>query len=1229
MISAAAYLVFAYGMFCLAGQVLLFRDYFSAFGNQDVYVGLFVGASLLWAAAGVIAGRRNKWSLADSPFLPGVASLACILAFFVEYGMIALAGSRLSAGPDVVLPFHRMLPYAFMVVAAMPLQAGFLFPVLSRHARRSSGLSTVGIQAMAAGGGFAGGLGSAALLGWGVDDATVHTILSAVLCGAAITTLPWRPRTRERRAVRTVAAASPAIAVGLVVIGLSQVLIGSVHRGQWHRTQPNGTWGGSFATSEGLYGYGNDNNRWVVVRGPRVFETIGDRDRAGRVAAMALAQNVKASRILVVGDGLSVCEAFLKSSNVTRVDWFSPDRQYIPRLLARLPRALRIEDSRFHIRSDDIRGMLGNAPEEYDIVMVNFPLPVNASSNRYFSVEFFRQVEKSLSPMGFLVLGMPGEDRIRDSQAGYYSAWVKATLDSVFTQTILAPQDRLFFLSAKSSFLQVSPTALTTRFSLVEHAERILPPEELDSVYRPDRAAAILDSYGLVRLPPTELINSDAASSYPLCHLLLSLERSGLRASQTVKSLLLGGSFLAILSVILLGLVRVAYSLRTAPRAGRPFDLHRAENLRSDARSVLSCSGAAGLGSILVILNACAGQGGSWPGCFGWVLSLFVGGLAIGSVVMSRIVSWPGENNLERLRFVLCSLLGAILLQAAALVGLGFGLDSMRAAGLEAMSAAGGFLCGVVWVLAGWVLRACGSEPDGEDETATFAWLFGSAVGSLLAGVVLLPLLGLRVIACMASALVLTLASLAGAMQVQASRPGVRYVLHPILSPAAYGLFGVALCLVAGSHVVRALERSEVSAVDSIFIREWITGNRVVSRTAALTGSSKKVTYQEVREASRLKGYIFRSEDLTGTVYGYGGPMSVILFTKPDGTLIDFRLTRSNETPRYFSRIRDWMSKLKGRPLFVETPLSGVNTVSGATYSSRAVLTLLRNSGRQFAASVLALGSASAGVSADAKQRFDWSMAAWIAAVPLAFGAMYHNRWWSRAIVLAYTAGVSGFWLNRQFSTDHVTRLLDAQNLLGVPSAALLLLVGIPVLIACVGNVYCGYLCPFGALQELLNLAVPARLRIRLSRPVMGVARFVKYGVLFAVVVAFFAFGSRKLLDFDPLTSCFNRRFWSEKLSESPGLIAAVAALAGSLFVTRIWCRYLCPTGAFLSLFNLAGWLQRYLPAKKFGRCEFGLSGRDRLDCIHCDRCRHSAWGVTGGSRGDAPLPEGGEAPRN
>jgi hypothetical protein len=50
--------------------------------------------------------------------------------------------------------------------------------------------------------------------------------------------------------------------------------------------------------------------------------------------------------------------------------------------------------------------------------------------------------------------------------------------------------------------------------------------------------------------------------------------------------------------------------------------------------------------------------------------------------------------------------------------------------------------------------------------------------------------------------------------------------------------------------------------------------------------------------------------------------------------------------------------------------------------------------------------------------------------------------------------------------------------------------------------------------------------------------------------------------------------------------------------------------GAFLSLFNNVVILKRYMPAKRFGRCEFGLTAKDQMDCLYCDKCRYEAKAV-------------------
>ena len=32
------------------------------------------------------------------------------------------------------------------------------------------------------------------------------------------------------------------------------------------------------------------------------------------------------------------------------------------------------------------------------------------------------------------------------------------------------------------------------------------------------------------------------------------------------------------------------------------------------------------------------------------------------------------------------------------------------------------------------------------------------------------------------------------------------------------------------------------------------------------------------------------------------------------------------------------------------------------------------------------------------------------------------------------------------------------------------------------------------------------------------------------------------------------------------------------------------------------------MPAKKFGKCEFGLTTNDKMDCIYCDKCRYEQF---------------------
>ena len=115
-------------------------------------------------------------------------------------------------------------------------------------------------------------------------------------------------------------------------------------------------------------------------------------------------------------------------------------------------------------------------------------------------------------------------------------------------------------------------------------------------------------------------------------------------------------------------------------------------------------------------------------------------------------------------------------------------------------------------------------------------------------------------------------------------------------------------------------------------------------------------------------------------------------------------------------------------------------------------------------------------------------------------------------------------------------------------------------------GVYCGWLCPFGALQELLGM-IAQRLRIpQLDLPFalherLRPIKFVIFLALFAV-----ALGSmdraQLMAEVEPFKTAIVLKF----LRDWPFVLYAVLILAAGLFVQRFYCRYLCPLGAALAI---------------------------------------------------------------
>ena len=162
---------------------------------------------------------------------------------------------------------------------------------------------------------------------------------------------------------------------------------------------------------------------------------------------------------------------------------------------------------------------------------------------------------------------------------------------------------------------------------------------------------------------------------------------------------------------------------------------------------------------------------------------------------------------------------------------------------------------------------------------------------------------------------------------------------------------------------------------------------------------------------------------------------------------------------------------------------------------------------------------------------------------------------------------------------------------------------------------YCGWLCPFGALQELLNrvaklakikqVVVPWAVHERI-----WTFKYLIFLMLFGLSLYSLEWAER-LAEIEPFKTAIILKF----MREWPYVLFAVAVLIPGLFIERFYCRYLCPLGAALAIpgrIRMFSWLKRY---KECGtpcqRCanecmvqaihpEGNINVNECLYCLHC-----------------------------
>jgi sulfite exporter TauE/SafE len=316
--------------------------------------------------------------------------------------------------------------------------------------------------------------------------------------------------------------------------------------------------------------------------------------------------------------------------------------------------------------------------------------------------------------------------------------------------------------------------------------------------------------------------------------------------------------------------------------------------------------------------------------------------------------------------------------------------------------------------------------------------------------------------------------------------------------------------------------------------------------------------------------------------HGYGGEVPSLIAVSPRGEVVAFEILADNqETPYYVGAMygRSFQASYVGRTgKDALCPGVDVDAITGATVTSRAIAASVRESLGRVCRDILGLpGHAHTDAARPLLFYVDlFVLVALFAGAALAYRrgiaglSAVHVRYGILFVSVAYLGVLRGLHVTGLDFVRLVTGRHPAVS--GAPAWFLLVLLFLAVT-ACWGKLYCSWICPFGAVQELLYRLVPWRLPV--SAAVDAKARHIRLGLLGAWPLAAVAVNNVSVLSFEPLAAIFvspaRHGVWV--------LLLLGTVLAASLVVERFYCKYVCPVGGLVHL------LSRGRLAKGTARC--------------------------------------------
>ncbi len=298
---------------------------------------------------------------------------------------------------------------------------------------------------------------------------------------------------------------------------------------------------------------------------------------------------------------------------------------------------------------------------------------------------------------------------------------------------------------------------------------------------------------------------------------------------------------------------------------------------------------------------------------------------------------------------------------------------------------------------------------------------------------------------------------------------------------------------------------------------------------------------------------IINSTTLASDIIGFGGKTPVKLHVK-DGIITHIETLANAETPSFWEQLVDakFLTQWDNTPI-EEAATMQVNAISGATYSSVAL-----------AGNVQRAAQYAADVQASSASPFSNITISTIAGqLVIILGAIitlgkFRNKWLITTQLILNVL-VLGLWCGSFLSlSTFVAWVSNGVNLsLSLVTFSMFIVIVIMPLFNRNGS-YCHIYCPLGSAQELVG-RIPSR-KIKLSPATNKILNQLRYYILLILLFIMWLGLGFELMNYELFSA-----FIFTSASNVVLVLAAIVLILSSM-IQRPYCRFICPTGALITM---------------------------------------------------------------